>query len=464
MSILLVSAMVTHSFFCLHIKYLKMKKLPALLALAALCLPLGALALDGSWRGELNLNVAKLPLVFNFSDGGACTLDSPAQGAKGIPAEVVFSSADSLAVDIPAIGATFRGRVAADEIRGVFLQGAGSFPLVLMPEAPIAERRPQTPKPPFPYQAVDTVFRSADGTKLAGTLVVPDGAAKGVPAVVMITGSGPQNRDEELFEHRPFAVIADALARRGIASFRYDDRGTAASEGNFMTADIDTLTADASAALRFLRTFGVVGKAGLLGHSEGGTIALRLAAAGEPDFVVSMAGMAVKGKDAILDQNRRSLEKSGITGVRQDDVMKLLDYIFDGIIAGRRPSASDCDAYVATHNLDVPPYLMQSLLGNLRSAPGEPFRKLLALDFSETLTRIKCPVLALNGTLDTQVAAAANLGVIKTAVASAKVREYPGLNHLFQHARTGDIAEYDEITETIAPEVLEEITAFIEQF
>jgi len=442
-----------------------MKRVPIILALAAACLPFRAPALDGSWRGELDLNVARVPLVFNFTAAGdACTLDSPAQGAKGIPAEVVFSSADSIAVDIRAIGATFRGHVAQGAIRGMFSQGAGSFPLLLTPEAPLAERRPQTPKPPFPYQTVDTVFRSADGTKLAGTLTIPAGAAEGVPAVVMITGSGPQNRDEELFEHRPFAVIADALARRGIASLRYDDRGTGASEGNFQTADIDTLTADASAALRFLRTFGVIGKAGLLGHSKGGTIALGLAAAGEPDFVVSMAGMAVRGKDTILEQNRHSLEKAGITGARQADVMKLLDYIFNDIIAGRQPSAADCAAYVAENNLDVPSYLMQSLLDNLRSTPGETFRKLLALDPAESLKRIKCPVLALNGTLDSQVAPSANLGAIRAHVASATVREYPGLNHLFQHARTGDVAEYGEITETVAPEVLEEIASFIEQF
>lgn len=411
-------------------------------------------ALSGSWRGELDLKVARLPLVMNFADGG-CTLDSPAQGAKGIPAEVVFSSADSVAVDVPAIGAAFRGHVAEREIRGTFSQGGMQLPLVLVPETPVDERRPQTPRAPFPYQTKDTVFRSADGTELAATLAVPENP---VAAVVMITGSGPQNRDEELFEHKPFAVIADRLAREGVASLRYDDRGVGASKGDFAASDIDTFRADASAALACARKAFPALPVGIIGHSEGGTIALMLAADGEPDFVVSLAGMAVTGKETILDQNRRSLEGAGFTAAQVADALKVLDFAFTAIVDGEeRP---DVDAYMAANSISLPQPLVASLHQGLADAHTAYFRKLLALNPAEFMGRISCPVLALNGTLDTQVDATRNLTAIAQSVPGSQTRVYPGLNHLLQPAKTGHFSEYGEIRQTIAESVLADIAAF----
>ncbi len=423
-----------------------------------------AAALDGVWRGDLDLGQAKLPLVFNFSEQGGetlCKLDSPMQGAKGIAAVVTHCSGDSVAVEIRSIGATYRGRVTSDAIRGTFSQRGYSFPLELTPEKPLSERRPQTPRAPFPYQSLDTVFTSADGVKLAGTLVLPDNWTKGV-AVVMVSGSGPQNRDEEMFDHRPFAVIADRLAREGIASLRYDDRGTAQSEGDFKSADIDDFKSDAEAAVKFMRSVGRAGRVGVVGHSEGGTIALMLAADRSADFVVSLAGLAVKGRDMLIAQNSRVLDKLNPSEKQKDDMLKLLSLCFGDIAAGKAYADIDPDKYVAEYDLDVMPVVLASIKQNVAAtSDGSYFRKLVSLDPSEWLPKIRCEVFAVNGSLDTQVDSRSNLAAIRDKVKKARVKEYEGLNHLLQHAATGEMNEYGDIAETISEEVLTDIVAFI---
>lgn len=325
-------------------------------------------------------------------------------------------------------------------------------------------RRPQTPCGPFPYSSRDTVFVSADGVRLAGTVVVPAGGLRsGMPTVVMVTGSGPQNRDEEIFEHKPFAVIADYLARRGIASLRYDDRGTGLSEGVFASSDIDDFTNDAEAALAFARSLNPDGRTGILGHSEGGTIALLLGSKGLPDFVVSLAGMAVRGRDLVLEQNRHSLSRQpGLSEEQKECVMTLLNYVFASIESGVHPDDIDVEGYVAEAGLDIPGAVVAQIGGSARQSQGGYFRKFLALNPSLWLRKIERPVFALNGSLDTQVGATANLSLIEDLVGGCLVKEYPGLNHLFQHAVTGEVAEYGDITETISEEVLEDIAGFVQ--
>lgn len=430
---------------------------------AALGIGLQSMALTGSWRGDLDLGATRLPLVFNFSvESGVqrCTMDSPMQGAKGIAVRVAFCTSDSVSLSIANLGVTFTGSVTPAVISGTFRQMGHSLPLTLVPERPIGERRPQTPKPPFPYNEIDTVFASSDGTLLSATLVVPvDASSRCKPAVVMVTGSGPQNRDEEVFDHRPFAVIADALARRGIASLRYDDRGVGRSQGSYAESDINDFTADASGALNFLRGIPQIGKAGVLGHSEGGTIALRLGADAQPDFVVSLAGAAEKGKDIILDQNRQSLEKTGIDPTQRDAVLKLLSAVFDDIAAGNKIGEKDIDSLVA--QFGVAPEFVPMLKQNVPSGQSEYMRQLISLNPSEWLCRVNCPVLALNGMKDTQVNSDRNLAIISSNVNGAKTISYPGLNHLFQPATTGEMSEYESIATTIAPQVLEDIADFI---
>lgn len=423
--------------------------------------------LSGAWRGEIKMGAVALPLVFNFdSDSNgtpAFTLDSPQQNVKGLPLTVNYLSLDSVSVAANNIGAVYNGKITGGLINGVFSQRGVNFPLTLKPETPIELRRPQTPKPPYPYQSIDTVFTSSDGVKIAGTLTIPDKATKKTPVVVMITGSGPQNRDEEIFEHRPFAVIADYLARNGIASFRYDDRGVGSSEGDYASATIKTFETDCESAVKFVRGMDRFGHVGILGHSEGGTIAMLLAARRVPDFIISLAGMAIQGKETILDQNRHLMATLGLSENDMKGSMAVIAAVFDEIMAneGKSNARIDVDKIASSMNVTLPPMVMQSLKRNVANTTPY-FAEMLAVNAGAELQDIKCPFLALNGERDTQVDAVKNLAMIRANNKDAEVRELKGLNHLFQHAATGEMAEYSEIKETISQEVLDIIVKFIE--
>lgn len=427
-----------------------------------------ASAQTGSWRGELDLGQMKLPLVFNFSKDGSgkmqCTMDSPSQGAKGIATRVTYCSSDSIALTCDMIGASYSGKISSGLIEGQFTQMGRSFPLDLTPDTPIEVRRPQTPKPPFPYTVKDTTFRTHDSAMLSATLTMPlNHRSNKIPAVVMVTGSGPQNRDEELFDHRPFAVIADFLARNGIASLRYDDRGTGKSTGDFRTATTFTLKDDALSGINLLRSIPEIGKVGVLGHSEGGTIAFMAGAEKRADFIVSLAGMAVSGKETMLEQNRHSLEKAGMSGADLENSLKLIEMVFDAIadqVKKGENTPIDPNALAASAGLNVPQPILESLNQTKSQMRGPWFDAFLTLNPREYLVKVKCPALALNGDLDTQVNPD-NLQVIKELVPQSQVVVMAGLNHLMQHAETGEVAEYGEITETISTDVLNAITSFI---
>lgn len=424
-------------------------------------------ALTGSWRGNLNLGQMKVPLVFNFSETAAgeirCTMDSPSQGAKGIATEVVLCTADSVSLTCNAIGASYTGKISAGSINGRFRQRGYEFPLDLTPDRPAEERRPQTPKPPFPYSVIDTSFTAPDGAVMSATLTLPHTlSGKKVPAVVMVTGSGPQNRDEEYCDHKPFAVIADFLARNGIASLRYDDRGTGKSTGDFLTSTTFTFRDDAVSGIDFLRSLDCIGKTGVLGHSEGGTIAFMAGAEDKADFIVSLAGMAVSGKEAMMRQNEHALDKSGLSDVDKLNSLKIIGIVFDTIARQVRDGVSspiDIDSLVAGNGVQLPLQIVQSL--KMTQSTRAPWVDcFLTINPREYLAKVKCPVLAINGEKDMQVSPD-NLAVIKAFVPKAEAMLMPDLNHLLQHAVTGEMTEYDEIRETISPEVLEAIVQFI---
>ena len=389
-----------------------------------------AQGIKGSWKGELDFVSSKLAVVFHF-DGDVCTMDSPDQGAKDIPAEVGFVSADSVSISNRQLDMAFSGKLRDGKIVGRFSQRGLSMPLVLTP-GEFVRNRPQTPEPPFPYRLEDVSFSNGDAV-LSGTLVYPEGwnARKKVPVALMVSGSGLQNRDEELFGHKPFLVIADYLARNGIATLRYDDRGTGTSTGDAANATTEDFMKDAAAGLDYLRSLGKFRKIGVIGHSEGGGIAFMLASRGRTDFIVSLAGPGVQGDSILLLQNLNALRQAGSPMTVTKEFVR---------------------ASVKSQNSPWLDYFMD-------------------YDPAADINGIRCPALILNGDRDVQVEAAVNIPSIESNLPRnrrgkyvskhTEVKVYPGLNHLFQHCVTGQPFEYKDIEETVSPEVLEDISRWI---
>ena len=406
--------------------------------------------LKGAWTGKLNVYGNELTLVFHFN-GEDCTLDSPDQGVKGVPAKLE-RTITGIKVAVPSINASYEGVNMGESIMGTFKQHGQSFPLTIKPGL-LKRNRPQTPAMPYPYQTQEVSFNNGDAI-LKGTLVIPENASRQTPVMLMVTGSGLQNRDEEIFEHKPFAVIADALARAGIATLRYDDRGFGESTGDVVNCTTEDLKNDAFAGVQLLRSR--FDKVGVIGHSEGGTIALILAAEKKVDFIVSLAGMAVSGKETLLWQNRLALAAANIPSETIDVYCNALDEVFDACISGT--------AMPSTTQYNLPTSLAQNLTVVTKQLQTPYMKQFLTLDSRPLLGNITCPVLALNGTKDTQVEPESNLGALRSGLqknAKNKLEAIEGVNHLFQHCKTGMATEYGNIEETIAPEVLEKMVYWL---
>ena len=387
--------------------------------------------IEGDWMGKLNLGPQSLTIVLHVNCDAQgeveCTLDSPDQGAKGIAVEIDYCSSDSISVSLASLALSFQGKLKGDEIVGTFTQGQ-SFPLVLE-RGEEKLNRPQNPVAPYPYKTEEVTFKNvADGATLVGTLSYPIGYKKGqTPVVLMVTGSGQENRDEEIFDHKPFLVIADYLAQHGVATLRYDDRGFGKSTGGDVghATTLDFMR-DAASGIDFLRASKQFSRVGILGHSEGGSIAFMLGAKGKVDFVISMAGVGVKGDTALTAQANKILELTG----------QSMRY--------------------STHQ-----YRMNAII---KRSPWLNF--FIDYDPSADISKTLCPVMAINGSRDIQVISSLNLAGIKAHLKPNPkniIKEYPSLNHLFQHCKTGNVSEYRMIEETISPEVLEDIVRFVKQ-
>ena len=427
-----------------------MKALRTLTSVVFAMMAFAANAQEGTWNGELNVMGNEVPLVFNFSTN-RCTIDSPSQGVNGIQAEKTVKDDGTISVKVGMIGATFEGKMTDGEIKGTYVQNGFPLPLTLKP-GKLVVKRPQTPVPPFPYKEESVSFTNAQYT-FNGTLTLPENYSKNTPVVLMVTGSGQQNRDEELFSHKPFAVIADALARQGIASLRYDDRGWSDKSVNFADFTTDDFRQDAAAAIPLLRKR--FNKVGILGHSEGGTIAMMLAAEGKADFIVSLAGMAISGKETLIMQNRQAMSAIGLPKETVDSYCNSISKALDEIASGKKASEINID--------DVPVALKPVTIKALQQADTPYIRHFLTVDAGKLLPEIKCPVLALNGTKDTQVDCDANTTRIEKGLADCKhsIKKIDGVNHLFQHCNTGIVTEYQQIEETISPEVLQVVAKWI---
>ena len=412
-----------------------------------------ASAQTGTWSGELDVQSTKISLVFHL-DGDNPTMDSPDQGVKGIPIEVARTATGSIIIKAPSIGATYEGLWLVKQIVGTFKQMGASQPLTLSPGEEKLNR-PQTPKGPFPYAQEEVSFRNGDAV-LRGTLVLPEGCTRKTPVFIMITGSGLQNRDEVFYEHKPFAVIADALARAGIATLRYDDRGFGESTGDIINCTTEDLKNDALAGIGLLRER--FDKVGVIGHSEGGTIALMLAAEKKADFIVSLAGMVVSGKETLLWQNRIALAAAGVPDETVNTYCKALQEIYEARLAGAPLPSPGKD--------NLPTTLAQNLSAVSMQIQTPYLKYFLALDVRPLLGDVTCPVLALNGTKDTQVEPESNLGALRNGLSDNtknSLEAIEGVNHLFQHCQTGSPNEYRDIEETFAPEVLEKLIQWISE-
>jgi len=441
---------------------------------------------SGYWLGTLDAGATSLRLAFNISMAGVdiftATMDSPDQGATGIPTGDVVVAGDSIRIDVPYIQGYYLGKfTSSSSIQGLWNQSGNSFALDLeKQDTPFVLERPQEPQAPFPYKDEEVRFKQLkEGFTLAGTLTIPEGPGP-FPALVMVTGSGSQNRDEEIFGHKPFWVIADNLARNGIAVLRYDDRGVGASGGLASGATTADLAIDARSALDYLLTRSEIDQTriGMIGHSEGGLVAFMLAAEFKDiSFVVSMAGPGVDGKTVLLEQSDYISRLSGVSESIREDNRIVMDEVYDLMAKNETHQAwgDEVMAFTSTYysskqrgqygERDVE-RARQNLLGSIPESSYAWMRYFVMSDPSSYFASISCPVLALNGRKDCQVLAEQNIHAIKIGLQSAgneKVTAMilPGLNHLFQTCKTGLPSEYNIIEETISPNVLELISTWI---
>jgi len=437
----------------------------------------------GYWEGILDIQTTKLRLGFRIKETAdgiyQATMDSPDQGTKGIPIPSTMVNQNRIVMRLPNALIEYTGLLnEEDQIIGTFIQEGQSFPLSLSKKIVRKEvKRFQEPTKPYPYKEEEITFRNEEeGIILSGTLTIPKG--EGVyPAVILITGSGPQNRNEELAGHKPFLVLADYLTRKGIAVLRYDDRGVGASKGNFKEATTLDFASDVTSALLYLNNRKDIhnSQIGLIGHSEGGVIAPLVASkTKDVRFIVLLAGTGVTGEQILLSQLKKFKEVSGLKKEEQQKILKIHSEIYALINTSQNLNSlkNELRLYLDIKWKDYPNAQKSGMnkkdFINLQmsqiSTPWMHF--FISHDPTLALSKVKCPVLALNGEKDWQVNYEINLKAIEMALAQGgntqfSIKSFPGLNHLFQECQTGSIVEYAQIEQTLSPLVLKEISRWV---
>jgi fermentation-respiration switch protein FrsA (DUF1100 family) len=431
--------------------------------------------IDGIWAGALDTGALKLRTVLqitNTDEGLTATVQSPDQSSQTIAASSVTRNGSSIKVEVKNVDASYDAKIdqALTTMDGTWSQRGGSFPLVLKRVKNAAElerRRPQNPTKPYPYHEEDVTYGSkSSNIKLAATLTIPQGKGP-FPAVLLIVGSGPHDRDEALLGHRPFLVLADYLTRKGIAVLRADKRGLAGSSGNYATATTADFATDAEAGVDYLETRPEIDhhKIGLIGHSEGGVVAPMVAARNpKVDFIVMMAGSGVRGDEIIIAQTRLIAEANGVSheeaeknAAKERQILTLVEQDKDEEEI-EKEVRKELAGEVPDNQID----------GQVQALTSPWFRYFLTYDPSTALRKVTCPVLAIWGSKDLQVPPAQNLHPVQEALTVAgnknfDAEESPGLNHLFQTAKTGSPTEYGDIEETISPLALDKMATWILQ-
>ena len=445
--------------------------------------------ISGDWESKFAGN---LTLIFHFTtapDGQSNgTLDIPEQGVQKLPFKIAILTKDSLCIQLMMPEASFAGKFLSDSvINGNWRQGVSIIPLTFKKGSSYqAAGRPQTPLPPFGYTSEDVEFDNADKTVHFGaTFSFPKGGNIKATAI-LISGSGLQDRDETILNHKPFAVIADHLTKNGYAVLRIDDRGTGKTKGPVENSTTADFAKDVEASMAYLETRKEIAgkKLGLIGHSEGGLIAAMTAAAhpAKIDFIVTLAGTGEKGTKILADQNEAIALKKGAP----PEVAAAYRELFYGAASAVTPNTDSSTIYkkawasylewkkqqlpatVAQFGILNDTLARQRLL-ELLSALRTPWTQyFLITDPAAYLARLQCKVLALNGSEDIQVIARTNLAAIRDAVGKSKVtvfdwKELPGLNHLFQHCKSCTVEEYGKLEETFSPEVLALMTDWLNE-
>jgi len=430
---------------------------------------------EGTWEGKLTTPGGSLRVVFHIvaqPDGSLkATMDSPDQGATGILMNRPVADKKTLRLECQPIGGSFYGSLEKDgSLSGVWSQGGGGLPLVLKRTGRVAAAsRPQEPKPPLPYRVEEVTYPSAQaGVTLAATLTVPEGKGP-FAAVVLVPGSGPMDRNETVFGHKPFLVLADYLTRRGIVVLRADKRGLGGSTGNLATSTDADYVNDALGGVTYLKSRGEINaKAiGMAGHSEGGLVAPRVAAV-SPDvaFIVLMAGPGLPGKQLILGQQAMLLKASGADDATIKAKQAVEEQVLSVVIQEKDDSVAETKIRAILKS-ELPPGTPESAItGQIKGLLSPWYRDFLVFDPRPTLSKVKCPVLAMAGAKDLQVPPMEDLVAIRDALQAGGNQVYtlkllPGLNHLFQTAGTGLPSEYGVIEETFSPTALQLIGDWI---
>lgn len=437
------------------------------------CSGIGQDDLLGAWYGRVEFTGGSLRINFHLdlSNGSwEGHLESPDQGSAKRSFSEIHLEDHRLFLAVQSMQWEFEGGYVPEtnRLNGVIRQGGQLYPLELTRE-PILKQvyvRPQTPKAPFPYKSEEVVFKNGE-ISLAGTLTYPE-QGNSFPAVVLISGSGPQDRDETIAEHKPFWVIADFLSRRGFAVLRYDDRGTGSSGGRFFGATSADFSLDAEAGLNFLKQHPSVNPArvGLMGHSEGGMIGAMVAARNEEvRFVISLAGTGLNGAEVLRIQTELIAVSGGMAPAAAKNHTEQNQKVF--ALALKHKDMNELTKVLRDFYHKEQPDMDPSLVDQMIKTISDPWLLyFLAYDPSEDWKRVKCPILAVNGSLDLQVTPAENLYAIAKAANEGEnfevtIEEFAGLNHLFQTTDTGNIDEYVKLEETFSPRVLERLTEWL---
>lgn len=427
---------------------------------------------EGTWQGELNVQGVALPLVFHLqkTEQWMGMMESPAQGNAKVPLSKVVVNKDSITIEVSSIRLAFKGRlVETEKVKGVVFQNGMEFPVKLSKadETLTKRRRPQLPEPPYGYDTLDVSFSGEyDNVKLAGTMTVPKEGEK-MPAVVLVTGSGPQDRDETIMGHKPFKVIADFLTKQGIIVLRYDERGIGASTGNYPKSTIGDFSRDVIAAIGFLQQQAGVDptRVGIIGHSEGALIAELIAGESSADvgFIGLLGAPAIPIDSLMVLQ---SYEIGRLIGLSDSELQRARD-VNRTNYAIVKSDLSDEHAYrqIMENMSSRFPNLSRSQKDEIKMLIMPAYRYFMRIDPMPFIKRIKVPVFAAFGTKDVQVPFAPNLeSLTEHLPKNGKknlLRAYDGLNHLFQKAETGAVSEYIDIEETFNEEVLSDLAQWI---